>query len=134
MNSELLLCLPIEVERIIVCSVHNSMTIEHVKDAFKMMHLAEIESAVLVPRSVGGKEPYNNAILTVKNWQDNKSAKRFQLNMREKEPEREARLIYDDPWFWVIKEDVEFYKNDFKIEFNFKKIDMTNISNEYVDC
>jgi hypothetical protein len=83
---------------------------------------------------VGGKEPYNNAILTVKNWQDNKSAKRFQLNMREKEPEREARLIYDDPWFWVIKEDVEFYKNDFKIEFNFKKIDMTNISNEYVDC
>jgi hypothetical protein len=109
------------------------MTIEHVKDAFKMMHLAEIESAILVPRSVGGKEPYNNAILTVKNWQDNKSAKRFQLNMREKEkePEREARLIYDDPWYWVIKEDVEFYKNDFKLEFDFKKIDMTC---DYLDC
>lgn len=126
------MCLPIEVERIIVFSVHNSMTIEHVKDAFKMMHLAEIETAVLVPRS-NKKEPYNNAILTVKNWQDSKSAKRFQVNLREKEPEREARLIYDDPWYWVIKEDVEFYKskNDFKLDFHFKKIDMTN---DYLDC
>ena len=131
-NSDLL-CLPIEVERIIVYSVHDSMSIEHVKDAFNMMHLAEIESAVLVPRSVGGKEPYCNAILTVKNWRDTKSAKKFQLNLREKEKEpwNESVLVYDTPWYWVIKEDIEFYKNDFKLEFNFKQIDMTNISNEY---
>jgi hypothetical protein len=69
----------------------------------------------------------------VKNWRDTKSAKKFQLNLREKEKEHwnESILVYDTPWYWVIKEDIEFYKNDFKLEFNFKQIDMTNISNEY---
>ena len=125
-NSNSDVFLPIEVERIIVYSVHESMTAEHVKDAFKMMHLAEVESVVLVPRSVGRKDPYCNAILTIKNWQDTKSAKKFQIKLREKEKDCDTHLVYDSPWYWVIKEDVEFYKNDFKLELNFKKIDMSH--------
>ena len=136
-NSDLLLCLPIEVERIIVYSVHKSMTIEDVKTAFNMMHLADIESAVLVPRSVGGKEPYSNAILTVKNWRDTKDAKKFQLNLREKQKDKEKEqwnesiLVYDTPWYWVIKEDIQFYQNAFKLDLTFKKIDRID---EYVEC
>jgi hypothetical protein len=121
------LCLPIEVERIIVNCVHKSNTIDDVIEAFKMTHLAEIQSAILVPRtSVRENEPYNNAILMVKNWKDNKSARNFQLTLRDNS--KESRLVYDDPWYWVIKEDVEFYKNDFKIEFDFKKIEHVSIA------
>ena len=114
------LYLPIEVERIIVRAVHKSIPIDVVIEAFNMTHLAEIKSAVFVPRSVGGKEPYNNAILMVKNWKDNKGAKNFQVNLREND--RETKLIYDDPWYWVISEDIGFYQNDFKINLDFKNV------------
>jgi hypothetical protein len=116
------LYLPIEVERIIVRAVHKSISIDVVIEAFNMTHLAEIQSAVFVPRSVRGvNEPYHNAILMVKNWQDNKGAKNFQVNLRENA--RETKLIYDDPWYWVINEDVGFYQNDdFEINLDFKNV------------
>ena len=51
---------------------------------------------------VGTTGKYKSAYIHFDYWYDNDSSLRFQEKVAD--PEREARVVYDDPWFWIVLE------------------------------
>ena len=47
-------------------------------------------------------QPYNSVFVHFEYWYDNVAARNFQARVLN--PAEEARLVYDDPWHWVVLE------------------------------
>lgn len=69
---------------------------------FKSLDLGEVRQIDLVPRTNQDGEPYNMAFIHMRSWNDSISSTNFQEKVLD--PEREARVVYDDPWYWIVLE------------------------------
>ena len=90
--------------------VFGNLDEEYIKSVFEKLDLGRVRRVDLVPRQnpvdeFGGAsstENSNMAFVHFWEWHDNTSS----LNFREKvlDSEREARIVYDDPWYWIVLE------------------------------
>jgi hypothetical protein len=86
-----------------------SLYIPHVFENFskayileKMSNFGEVCKIDFVYKMGKNGKTYNAAYIHFENWFDTATAANFQEQVLN--PEKEARILYDDPWFWIVLE------------------------------
>jgi hypothetical protein len=69
---------------------------------FERLDIGEIDRIDFVSKIGSNNVPYNTAYIHFKYWNDNEAARNLQERVLN--PNREARLMYDDPWYWIVLE------------------------------
>ena len=78
-----------------------NITEEKICEVFERLELGEIERIDLVPRPyTSGTISANMAFIYFKYWSQSVSAQN--LASRIMDHRREARIVYDDPWYWIL--------------------------------
>ena len=82
--------------------VFPNFTQEYIKDVFEFMEFGNVERVDLVSKMDKNGSPYNSAYIHFSEWFTTPVAENFKARVLD--PEREARIIHDDPWYWIVLE------------------------------
>jgi len=75
---------------------------EAIAKVFESLRLGKVNRIDFVPKTGRDGKGYNAVYVHFEQWYDNVAARNFQA--RVVDPEQEARIVYDDPWFWIVFE------------------------------
>jgi hypothetical protein len=82
--------------------VYGNYTIEMVCDVFNDMNIGLVKNVDFVPKMGSDGKSYNAAYIHFYSWHDNSVARNLQDRVLN--PNKEARVMYDDPWYWIVLE------------------------------
>jgi hypothetical protein len=82
--------------------IYANYTSARVFDIIENMRIGEIKRVDFVPKTGSDGKPYNAAYIHFYQWYDNIVAHNFQERVLN--PAQEARIMYDDPWYWIVLE------------------------------
>ena len=80
--------------------VFANYTASDVAAVFEKLRIGSVSSVNLVQKTGKDKKVYSAAYIKFHYWYDNVAALNFQERVLN--PEKEARLVYDEPWYWVV--------------------------------
>lgn len=94
--------MPIALDSIYIPRVYANITTEFIADTFEKLDLGKVDRVEAVPRD-GDKTSYM-AFVYFASWNtDNKAAVNLANRIKCPKPgEGQARIVYDDPWFWIL--------------------------------
>ena len=72
-----------------------------IKDIFETLYIGNVDHVEFTYKN-GKGSPYYSAYVYFKQWYNTTSAKN--LIEKIKNPEKEAKIVYDDPWYWIVFE------------------------------
>jgi hypothetical protein len=101
----------IEIESLYISHVFPNIHKKRIAQLFEKLSLARIKGIDLVPKMGKDGKTYNSAYIHIDYWFDNQSAKNFQEKIRS--DAKEALLVYDDPWYWIVNENLSADKSKF---------------------
>ena len=101
----------IEIESLYIAHVFPNINKKRIAQLFEKLNLARISGIDFVSKIGKDGKPYNSAYIHIDYWFDNVSAKHFQEKIRS--DAKEALLVYDDPWYWIINENISPKKSLF---------------------
>ena len=76
------------------------------------------------------KSNYNAVYIHFSEWYDNSAARNFQERVLD--PNMEARIVYDEPWFWIVLENKRHKAGDRKRSVNLDALNNSQIASEGV--
>jgi len=87
-----------------------NITEARVSAVFSALLLGEVHHVDFIPKTDKNGKSYNAAYIHFAFWHESDTAARFQERVTN--PGKEARLVYDEPWFWIVLENtaVKSYK------------------------
>ena len=71
-------------------------------DVFDDMRIGRVKNVDLIHKMGSDGKPYNAAYIHFYEWYDTIVARNFQERVLN--PTQEARIMYDDPWYWIVLE------------------------------
>ena len=80
--------------------VYANISSTQIFDTFENLRIGKVKNVDLIPKQGSDGKPYNAAYIHFYNWCDNVAARNFQERVLD--PNQEARIVYDDPWFWKV--------------------------------
>ena len=101
----------IEIESLYIAHVFPNINKKRIAQLFEKLNLARISGIDFVSKIGKDGKPYNSAYIHIDYWFDNVSAKHFQEKIRS--DAKESLLVYDDPWYWIVNENVSPRKQFF---------------------
>ncbi len=120
---------------VLIPHIFMNIPIHKIRDSFEKLDLGKVEKIDSVIKMSREGYYYRMAFIHFEYWNMNNIAA---INLREKieNPNKEARLVYDDPWYWLLLPNKSMQKpihNDFeKLKLMFEN-QIHRIGNE-VDC
>jgi hypothetical protein len=75
---------------------------EDVAKVFHDLHIGKVKNIDFVSKLGQDGKPFNAAYIHFEHWFDNTTAANFQDKVLN--PKKEARLMYEDPWYWIVLE------------------------------
>lgn len=81
--------------------VYVNYTEEMVKDAFEE-RIGSVKNVDFIIKSAKDGTTYHAAYIHFYEWYDTEDTRKFQELVRN--PEKEARIVYDKPWYWIVLE------------------------------
>ena len=84
--------------------VFANITKERIVDVFNKQSIGEVERIDFVPKKGKDGREYHMAFIHMKSWYDNDCVSNLQSRILDKTTD--ARIVYDDPWFWNLYENV----------------------------
>jgi hypothetical protein len=82
--------------------VFANITKERIFKKFEELLIGKVSRVDLVEKISKSGEKYNSAYVHFDYWYQTSYAARLHASVRN--PEEESRIIYDDPWFWIVLE------------------------------
>ena len=82
--------------------VFSNYTKDDVSEAFEKVFIGKVNKVDFVSKTGKDGREYNSAYIHFDYWYDNVAASNFQ--QRVLDPNQEARLVYDEPWYWIVLE------------------------------
>jgi hypothetical protein len=73
-----------------------------IAEVFEKLHLGKVSKVDLVAKYGHDGQPYNSVYVHFEYWNDTIAARNFQARVLD--PNQEARLVYDEPWYWIVLE------------------------------
>jgi hypothetical protein len=80
--------------------VFSNITEVRIMDIFYENNIGEVNHVDLVGKLDASGRPYNCAYVHFDCWYDNPTA--FHFYKRVVDPHSQAKIVYDDPWFWIV--------------------------------
>jgi hypothetical protein len=113
--------------------IFNNIPTSKIVDTFNSLQLGQVESIDIVFKKGNNDKIVKMAFIYFKKWYTNVSA----TNLRNKieDPFCEAKLIYDDPWYWIILPNNSVNKitsvtNNYIKKINILEFELNNIYNK----
>jgi hypothetical protein len=80
--------------------IFNNIPVSKIVSTFESLNLGKVERVDIVMRRGKNNEPIKMAFVHFYKWYNNSAAN----NLRKKieDPNYEAKIVYSDPWYWVI--------------------------------
>lgn len=75
---------------------------DFVANVFEKLQIGKVKNIDFVLKTNGQGKEYNAAYIHFEYWNDTIVARNF--HSRVVDPKNEARIVYDEPWFWVVLE------------------------------
>jgi hypothetical protein len=69
---------------------------------FEDLSIGKVKNIDFISKMGNDNKPYNAAYIHFDYWYENVAAINFQERVLN--PKKEARLMYEDPWFWLVLE------------------------------
>ena len=82
--------------------VFPNITQERITGVFEDLNFGVVSHVDLVNKESSDGRPYNSAYVHFKEWTSSSTNASFQERVRD--PARDARVVYDDPWYWIVLE------------------------------
>ena len=82
--------------------VFPNFTGEYIASVFEDLGIGCVDHVDLVAKMDHSGKPYNSAYIHFQYWISGPIAKNFQARVQD--PTKEARIVHDDPWYWIILE------------------------------
>ena len=82
--------------------VFSNISSKKICDVFDFQAIGDIQKVDLIPKKDRNGRTYNAAHIHFKEWYDNIAARNFQDRVLDKK--KEARIVYDEPWYWIVFE------------------------------
>jgi hypothetical protein len=79
-----------------------NITEMRVSTVFSQLHLGKVNHVDFIPKTDKKGRSYNAAYIHFDYWYEGSVVAHFQERVTN--PEKEARLVYDEPWFWIVLE------------------------------
>ena len=101
----------IEIESLYIAHVFPNINKKRIAQLFEKLNLARVSGIDFVSKIGKDGKPYNSAYIHIDYWFDNASASHFQEKIRS--DAKESLLVYDDPWYWIVNENISPKKSLF---------------------
>lgn len=82
--------------------VFPNFTEEYITSVFEDLRIGVVDHVDLVSKMDKQGKPYNAAYIHFKHWCSGAAAEN--MYYRIKDENKEARIVHDDPWFWILLE------------------------------
>jgi hypothetical protein len=82
--------------------VFANITGERMTRVFEDLNFGHVSRVDLIQKENENGQAYNSAYVHFSEWFDNTTNRSFQERVLD--PAREARIVYDDPWYWIVLE------------------------------
>jgi hypothetical protein len=82
--------------------VFPNFTGEYIAAVFEDLGIGSVDHVDLVSKLDHSGKPYNSAYIHFQYWYSGPIAENFQARVQD--PSKEARIVHDDPWYWIILE------------------------------
>ena len=82
--------------------VFSNITEDRIMRAFESLSLGKVKHIDFVEKMSKYGTVYNAAYIHFECWYDTVTSRSFQERVRN--PDKEARLVYDEPWYWIVLE------------------------------
>jgi hypothetical protein len=82
--------------------VFANITKERIARVFESLNFGYVSRVDLVVKESPNGQHYNSAYIHFDEWFDTTANRAFQDRVIH--PERDARVVYDDPWYWIVLE------------------------------
>jgi len=79
-----------------------NITEARVSKVFSALLLGEVSRVDFVPKTDKNGKSYNAAYIHFNLWYDSDTVAHFQERVTNSE--KEARIVYDEPWYWIVLE------------------------------
>jgi hypothetical protein len=99
-------------------------------ETFEKLRIGSINRIDFVNKK-GKNENFNSVYIHFSQWYDNIASRNFQ--QRVLDPNMEARVVYDEPWFWIVLENKRHKAGDRKRSVNLDALNNSQIASEGVD-
>lgn len=80
--------------------VFSNITEERIRAAFESVDLGNVKYVDFVEKTDKNGKNYNTAYIHFNYWHDCETVANFQS--RVVNPDKVARIVYDDPWYWIV--------------------------------
>jgi hypothetical protein len=80
--------------------VFANITQERIARVFENNHLGIVDHVDFVRKTDKNGKPYNAVYVHFSNWFNTSTVENFQERVMN--PDKEARVVYDDPWYWIV--------------------------------
>lgn len=81
--------------------VYNNISDERIYDVFDKYNLGTVSSIEMKRRTGTDKHQYKTVFVHFSEW-NNGNVSAVNLKTMIDDPSKEAKLVYDDPWYWVL--------------------------------
>ena len=99
-------------------------------ETFEKLRIGSINRIDFVNKK-GKNENFNSVYIHFSEWYDNIASRNFQ--QRVLDPNMEARVVYDEPWFWIVLENKRHKAGDRKRSVNLDALNNSQIASESVE-
>ena len=82
--------------------IFKNFTAEYIAEVFEKFKIGVVDHVDFVSKVDRRGRPYNAAYVHFKHWFDGVIAANFQERVLN--PNKEARIVHDDPWYWIVLE------------------------------
>ena len=82
--------------------VFSNITEDRIMRVFDSLSLGKVKHIDFVEKMTKYGTVYNAAYIHFERWYDTVTSQTFQERVRN--PDKEARLVYDEPWYWIVLE------------------------------
>ena len=110
--------------------IFNNIPTSKIVNTFERLNLGEVEYVDIVMKTSKNNEPIKMAFIHFHQWYNNYGAN--SLRRKIEDPNCEAKLVYDDPWYWIVLPNTSQHKDNININLNITK-KLENLENE-VNC
>ena len=98
-------------------------------ETFEKLRIGSINRIDFVNKK-GKNENFNSVYIHFSQWYDNIASRNFQ--QRVLDPNMEARVVYHEPWFWIVLENKRHKAGDRKRSVNLDALNNSQIASEGV--
>lgn len=93
--------------------VFTNISKDTIRRLFEDYEFGKVNQIDFVERIDGSGKKYHNVFIHFEYWCENIVVQHFQERVRDSN--REARFVYNDPWYWTVLENKKAYKNPMRV-------------------